>query len=397
MNKYLLLLGFAGAALFSACSNSDDLSIEESPAIDKAKDAALIYEASQDSDVPIILGAGQSRGYTRAPIDPTDVEEGYGNFSTEIDDPLTTETNEARYLSVFCLATGTQETVPVSNLPTLVSQNKWKNNDESNLVVRMSNVPAKVDAGNVSFMDPDSLSAVTPTETQKDYYYPEGNWMKYSFYAYYPYDKSATLNWGSHQVQVNLTIDGSQDIIWGMANPPVVDAAFSAKYFKDNVSAEIPKLKFEHKLVQFRFFVKAYDEDVVTAGAKVTKMDVRNAITNVSLIVANKNDITLNGTLTPGNATGILNIKEHNGDRFDGTDGKAKTLSTSEEEVGYIMLPAPSSGVNYTSQVKIVYTKESVKKSKKINFTLKPSGGITAFNAGKTYNIVFNIKSSDLD
>ena len=222
MNKYLLLLGFAGAALFSACSNSDDLSIEESPTIDEAKEAALIYEASQNSDVPITLGIGQSRGLTRAPIGGESDNPNYLSFDTESD----------KYLGVFCLATGTQEGVTVSNLPTLVRQNKWKNNDESNLVVRMSNVPAKVAIdGNVTFMDPDNL----PTETPRDYYYPEANWMKYNFYAYYPYDDSATLNWGSDQVQVNLTIDGRQDVIWGMSyreNPvhEATDATYADPY-----------------------------------------------------------------------------------------------------------------------------------------------------------------------
>ena len=390
MKKYLFILGLVGTALFTACSTSDDLISEkpiETPPVEEPKETALIVEASQNSDVSIALVAGQSRGYTRAPIDPTGVEDGYGYFKTE----------DGRYLGVFCLATGTQEGVPVSNLPTLVRQNKWKNNDESNLVVRMSNVPAKVAIdGNVTFMDPDNLQTETPRETPRDYYYPEANWMKYNFYAYYPYDNSATLNWGSDQVQVNLTIDGSQDVIWGMANP-LADNAFSAKYILNNPT-EIPQLKFEHKLVLFRFFVKADDDVVTAARAKVTKMDVRNVITNVSLIVANKNDITKNGTLTLGNATGTLNIKKDNEDCFDGTDDKALTLSTTAEEVGYIMLPAPPSGVNYTSQVKVVYTKESVKKSKKINFTLKPSvGGIAAFDAGKTYDIFINIKSSDLD
>ena len=53
MNKYLYILGLVGAALFSACSNSDDLSIGDSSAVGEAKESALIFEASQDSEVPI--------------------------------------------------------------------------------------------------------------------------------------------------------------------------------------------------------------------------------------------------------------------------------------------------------------------------------------------------------
>ena len=51
MNKYLYILGLAGVALFSACSNSDDLSIEGSPAVDKAKEYGLYY----DDEVQLLL------------------------------------------------------------------------------------------------------------------------------------------------------------------------------------------------------------------------------------------------------------------------------------------------------------------------------------------------------
>jgi hypothetical protein len=95
MNKYLYIFGFAGVALFSACSNSDDLSIVDSSAVDKAKESVLIYEAGQDSEVPITLGIGQSRGYTRKPLESV---EG-GIFSTE----------EGKYLGVFCLAVDYQD------------------------------------------------------------------------------------------------------------------------------------------------------------------------------------------------------------------------------------------------------------------------------------------------
>ena len=108
MNKYLFILGLVGIAFLSGCT-SDDLAMV--PSLEEER--ALIVEASQDSDVPITLGIASSRGYTRAPINPSDVEGGYGNFETEPD----------RYLGVFCLSTGIQSDVDASNLPTNIQKN----------------------------------------------------------------------------------------------------------------------------------------------------------------------------------------------------------------------------------------------------------------------------------
>ena len=179
MNKYLYILGLAGAALFSACSTSDDLSIGETPAIDKAKESVLIYEASQDSEEPITLGIGQSRGYTRTPLD-TDVDEGFGNFKTESN----------RFIGVFCLATGTQTGADV---PDAVASNHWSddaNGQLGGLLVKLKDVPAIVryssSTYNFKFWN-------TTTGKEEHYFYPMSNWMKYNFYAYYPQFNSSTI------------------------------------------------------------------------------------------------------------------------------------------------------------------------------------------------------------
>ena len=122
MNKFIFILGLAVTALFSGCT-SDDLTMALSP----EEESALIVEASQDSDVPITLGVGSSHGVTRKPI-----ESGVGDiFSTE----------EGKYLGVFCLATDYQ-TPYKTNHPI---ENNWSANDKTGLLVRLSNVPAKVE------------------------------------------------------------------------------------------------------------------------------------------------------------------------------------------------------------------------------------------------------------
>ena len=53
----------------------------------------------------------------------------------------------------------------------------------------------------------------------------------------------------------------------------------------------LPQLKFEHKLVQFRFFVQAADAATVGADMKITNMFINNAISKLELIVADKREI----------------------------------------------------------------------------------------------------------
>ena len=339
MNKYLFIIGFAGMALFTACSTADDLAAEkpiETPPVEEPKETTLLVEARQNSEIPITLGVGQSRGITRSPMNP----DGEGNFTTE----------DGKYLGVFCLATGTQANE--SNIPTMIKNFKWNTapaDDEDGLIVRMRNVPAQVttdgSTSNVVFLD--STTLVNPTPTQQEWYYPMGNWLKYNFYAYYPrqpydVDGKKTLSFSENQVlETYLTIDGSQDVIWGRAhpwNPRTPEEAtgfdpYCAKYFRkkraevgdENIKNYYPKFVFEHKLVQFKFFVKAANAtvltDLMTKNMQVTDMYIANAIYSLSLIVAQK-DSTKNGVLkmksvTP--STKKLRIKTNNADtdRFD--------------------------------------------------------------------------------
>jgi len=300
MNKYLFILGLVGTALFTACSSGDELIAEkpiETPTDDQGSVTTLIAEESQNSEVPITLGIGQSRGLTRAPI-----ESGSGNvFSTE----------GGKYLGVFCLATGYQSSYESSK----PIANNWTADDETGLIVRMNNVPATVLNGNVTFKNSDASA-------NQIYYYPMSNWMKYNFYAYYPW-QDGNMEFKSNQVvECFYTLTGTEDIIWGKADPAAVidegdelptDAdPFGAKYYrwrKNNIpdgktiNDYLPKLTFEHKLAQLRFFVKAVDYAALKTlkglSAQVTDMYISNGIQEVKLVVANKsaNGDKVNGRL----------------------------------------------------------------------------------------------------
>ena len=412
MKKYLFIIGFVGTALFTACSTADDLISEkpiETPPVEEPKETAIIVEASQDSDVPITLGVGSSRGVTRQPI-----ESGAGNtFSTE----------DKKYLGVFCLATGTQSNV--DNIPSEISTNKWVKDDATGLLVRLSNVPAKVVAGNVTFMDPDDLSAVTPTETTKHYYYPMGNWMVYNFYAYYPRETDENISFtkgGSGVLVKYITIDGSQDVIWGKAYPetadPVDPAAatdadpYCAKYIRLKGTAGYPNLEFKHLLARFNFSIEPKDGAAWTAidgmgGMEITDMYISKAISSLQLIVANKANPGTEGTLSKKDGTtGNLSIKANDKDYnlFSSTtplESQVSSIaiaSTSVTVPGYIMLPPTGVGTeDYELCLNYSIGGEKQKEPMRVKMIppVVPSSDPVRkeFEAGRLYNISIKVQS----
>ena len=440
MNKYLFILGLAGTALFSACSTSDDLTSEQpsvTPVVEEqTKEAALILEAAQNSEIPVSIGVGSSRGFTRAVLNP----DANGNFSTE----------DGKYLGVFCLATGTQSNVDESVIPEVIRTNNWNTaaeDDKAGLIVRMNNVPAKVTTdgttSDVQFWDIDNSRV-------QHWYYPMGNWMKYNFYAYYPrqekvVDGNTTLSFSANQVlEKYYEIDGSQDIIWGMSDQehatPITSSTatdadpYCAKYFRlwkevdgTNIQNYYPKFEFKHKLVQLRFFVKAALKDpdnpddhtvltdLTSKNMQVTDMYISNAIYRLSLIVANKNPETQykNGQLSMmGNSvlTKALRIKESGLDKnrfrdeddndivdnpFAITDDAVDV--TSATPVGYILLaPTKVSGdanFKYQLVVKVQYTIDEVNYTNEIPVALDLPTTETDDGTGKIYNIVVSVQS----
>jgi len=427
MKKYLFIFGLVGTALFTACSTADDLISEkpfETPIVEEPKENALIVEAGQNSEVPITLGVGESRGYTRNPI-----ESGEGKvFSTE-----------DGCLGVFCLATGTQSNV--SNIPSEISANKWKD-DNTGLLVRMKNVPAKVVNGNVTFLDGDGEDP----DKVKHYYYPMGNWMKYNFYSYYPRQKEDITYAGVPRKTIEFNkvgtyyyllekyfeIDGTQDIIWGKAHPetaPKVSTPkdadpFCAKYFRlkkdsiasndpshpEKISELYPKMTFEHKLVQFRFFVKAVNPKVADE-ITINNMYIPNALGYLSLVMANQDPNPAanmkEGTINLfGNkvVTKKLNIKQLKGehkdeDSFDGVNSKAITTSVDyDNPIGYLMLASPTIAGSFKYSLFLDFSADDSKHNLGFDSTgtlsvdLDIDGG---FKEGNIYNIVVTIQSPE--
>ena len=410
MNKYLFIIGLVGTALFTACSTADDLISEkpiETPPVEEPKETALIVEAGQNSEVPITLGVGSSRGVTRKPI-----ESGAGNiFSTE----------EGKYLGVFCLATGTQSNV--DNIPTEISTNKWVKDDATGLIVRLSNVPAKVtidgSISNVQFWD------ITNSRVQH-FYYPMGNWMVYNFYAYYPREADENISFtsaGSGALVKYITINGSQDVIWGKAHQekaPKVSTAndanpYCAKYFRlkrdsianspdpsGDISILYPKMEFEHLLSQFKFSIEPENAAAWTAisgmgGMAITDMYISNAISNLQLIVANKKNPGTEGSLSKKDGTTEkLYIKANGEDNnlFSSSPSGAQVSSIAIEETsvtvpGYIILP-PSGVGTEDYELCLNYSIGGEKQKEPMRVKMTRSEG---FAKGQVYNISIKVRS----
>ena len=445
MKKYLFILGIVGTALFTACSTADDLVSEkpnETPPVEEPKETAIIVEASQDSEEPITLGIGQSRGYTRTPLNSTEVDvEGYGNFTTE----------DGRYIGVFCLATGTQ--TGVSNIPTAVASNHWSADDNGQLgglLVKLKDVPAKVTNSGSTYSF--KFWRITG-DKEEHYYYPMGNLMKYNFYAYYPQTNSSSINIEeigeaeNQKSKVEVTgyeIDGSQDLIWGMsdqehATPVAASGAdpYCAKYFRlareaaggGDISAYYPEFKFNHQLVQFNFFVKAATDDAFTAltatKAKITDMYIDNAIYKLKFCVASQADgfndcqLTKDGDLAA--VTTQLGIKKRltNDNVFSGSYNQwvkeandvVSPQTVSNGYVGYIMLPSPNVNVTgdpsfkYRLVMKMIYDGSPGSDEVSIELTppLVPGTGTDPvtnperyeFLANHSYNIIVRVVSPE--
>ena len=390
MKKYLFILGLVGTALFTACSTADDLVAEIPSQGLTDEEKALIVEAGQDSDVPITLGSvASSRAMTRTPIDPflgtilfeTPFDEDYPNPAA----------GKSQYLGVFCLAMGKQEGAP--SVAVATDDIKWSTHQYVNW---LNNVPAKVSKFDHTSGDDSPIAGGGADEDfsyiqfmkgdytgTRFYYYPFGNWYYYDFFAYYPRQTSG-IDVGYNVVDVDFTIDGSQDIIWAHAEggsivtDPVTDndvKSYSAKYMRlskedldedgnpDHTDFEIvPGLDFKHKLTQLVFSVKPHDTDAAELhrkGFKLTGLSLKNVYENLQLRVAAKGDYAASaGTLEIKAGSTVTDIPARKA-----TDDSSPfpirvaskyqdenwVVDANEKEVGYVIVPSTSliSGKTY--------------------------------------------------
>ena len=230
----------AAAMLMTGCTNEDDL-------------AGGSNNQRLNSDVPIVLSAGQQANKTRASLGNDD-----GTFDTPAD----------KNLGFFCLATG-----KIAAKQDIT----WKTGFDNPNFLWLENIPAKA----VTSDDDDLGKRVTDLKlydnpagtTETKYYYPMGSQYSYTFYGYYPYSANVVHNGNKYSVKVT-GLDGTTDLIWGKSfvNPDDPDKAdaYSAKYLRDKKKRveeagtwdekahkeSRPKLTFVHKLMKFNIILR---------------------------------------------------------------------------------------------------------------------------------------------
>ena len=414
MNNKLFFLGLVGATLLSACS-SDELAVDDSIKISPEEERALIIEAGQDSEIPILFGAIGNKRYamTRAPLESNE----QGLFQIDGTDG---------YLGIFCLATGKQNENQMINsiLPATSAGINWSSSQYANW---LNNVPAKVvkyESGTINespiypsetysevhFVNPSDLSL------QKHYYYPFGNWYHYNFYAYYPRVGATTID--ASNVYADYTITGKEDIIQGVASLSVTDNTYilqhalpySAKYYRIKNGAslttafdDLPTLALEHKLAKIIVVVKAHDAIHAAALADrsvvLTNVNIAGVYKDLRLCVASKSSSlpTPTGQLTKqSNATsGDLAIWKVADDSDPFGNDTTIPITVAETTIGYAMLPPTALlGENEKYMINLKMRQDGGDPLPDFPVVLENSDGSSmTFEAGHSYEIKLDIYS----
>lgn len=221
-------------------------------------------------------------------------------------------------------------------------------------------------------------------------YYPLMNNHAYSFFAYHPYNPSAKIE--ENKVEVDYTLDGSQDIIYASAIAADINdngtpiPGYNALYIRKG--GNMPTLLFSHLLTRFTFSVIDGNVHDNTKNILIKSIKIKNVKSKVTLVVADKE--------APEN-NGKLRVNEDSGDITDfilrDIDGNpvteaivGKTMTTIGESI--MVTPGESS---YLIEVIIgqAGTEETITKE----MTVSKSEG--TFTAGNTHTIKMTVYSTD--
>ena len=253
----------AAAMLMTSCTNDDDL-------------AGGSNNQRLNSDVPIVLSAGQQANKTRAALGNV-VD---GKYDGTFDTP------DGTNLGFFCLATGN-----IAGKQTIT----WQEGFDNPNFLWLKNIQAKAVTSN----DLDLGRRVTNLTlfdenggtTQTNHYYPMGSQYSYTFYGYYPYSANVEHNGNKYSVKVT-DLDGTTDLIWGKSfvkpdDPDKADA-YSAKYLRDKKKHVVegggtwddkahkenrPQLTFVHKLMKFNIILQKGSGE----NTRVAKLGIKSA------------------------------------------------------------------------------------------------------------------------
>ena len=254
----------AAAMFMTSCTNEDDL-------------AGGSNNQRLNSDVPIVLSAGQQANKTRASLgNVNDKGEYDGTFDTPAD----------KNLGFFCLATGKIAAK---------QEITWQEGNDNPNFLWLKNIQAKA----VTTDDVHLGRRVTNLQlfdenggtTPANHYYPMGSQYSYTFYGYYPYSANVEHNGNKYSVKIT-DLDGTTDLIWGKSfvkpdDPDKADA-YSAKYLRDKKKRVVegggtwddkahkenrPQLTFVHKLMKFNIILQKGSGE----NTRIAKLGIKSA------------------------------------------------------------------------------------------------------------------------
>lgn len=272
----------------------------------------------------------------------------------------------------------------------------WKDVDQNNKLF-IKNVEAEVEtAGKLKLENTPGVP----------FYYAGNN--TYDFYGYYDGTPSPdpVFEDATNSYNLDVTIDGTQDIILATADPAyavttsgqtaVADQlgedwndrfAFSAYAARRKVH---PILQFKHLLTQLNFKVSSgtetFDENT---KLYVTGLTINKANSTAKFRVAGESDLGLSSMATPEN----LAVKKDDSTPLDNANSVEVPNSAGEAQVlGQMMLfPGASFEVTLTLAKKNPETPEA---TETVTRTITPSmidPSYTEFEAGKSYTFTFKV------
>ena len=355
--------------------------------------------------VPVELSISPSSNttdMTRSPLATTT----NGNFET----PRGASPSDYVYMGVFALA---QTNTPAGGNTSAVATGdiQWEESYARALWNQPTMATIVGESTTLQFVDPSTLNT-TPKVVSR--YYPLNSWYNYYFYSYYPrVDDSNVHVSNNNVVTADYTLNGSQDIITGVAKPATdVNNGYCGKYFRNNSQASLPQLTQEHHLAQLRFFVRSKMPAVGTFQMKeITMLDVP---TEWALTIADKSNDNNRGTLISRSATKAnIPVREITVDASNNMtsasddpvyDGTAYTaLTTTPRIAGYAMVPTTAMietanstlNRNFSTDYIVQLTIRSNNEVSELTRTIStPNGG---FLPGKVYNVIINVDQSSIE
>lgn len=394
MKKYLYL-GIAIAGIMSSCSNTYEPTIED----------LLAENPIVSGDVEINLGAGNA---TRASINSDE----NGIFETD-------------NIGIFCLA---QESMNINphELPISWDKSKYTDRSDNNTdPTKYSQYTYEYSAWLENKEAKAVIETINGVKTTRIHwadnsiqYYPTGNWHRYAFYGYYPYQPTTKFSINEEIRQADFDINGHTDILWGKGYKQNEKYAYSAIYFRDpshqNKTAE---MQFKHSLMRLTFscitgeLENEQGDKYVSPEAKkmyVVSVKVLKLPTKGHLVVANRLDPTKEGVFTAdwkNNLKDVLLTEEDDTEIKQRADHTYKyKVETTAKRIGDGIICAVPDDPNYNFYVEVVlaYDKDGdgVINEAKGDKYFHPEHPMqlnsnVKFEAGKSYNLKLTVNAPE--